>query len=643
MTRSAETALFCLAIIPTCRAAWGTSPPRPRRTTSSTINDDLIACTRPAPSPTSTALKFRPAAMAEILPLLYAHRTPRDEASSIDGYDACDEFPSTSLDVDHDNDDGNVDRSSSSSSSSSSTIDRKGGGGNDGDGGTMTKRILDLAVPALISLAIDPLMTIADTAFVGRYSEPNDPYPLAGLGTSASLLVFSFYVFNFLATSTAPLVARRRASGDEYGARMVGGQALSLAMLLGTSLTFVLLLYRAPLLRVMGTSVTGPEADAYAMQFLTVRALAAPAVLLCSASNGVMRGYLDARTPTLILLGSNAVNLALDVILVAIMGMGPRGAGIATTVAEWIAALCFLGVLGGKLPTAPSGGGEDGTRRDVVIRRSDALDDQRDNNYDGCVVVLPTVTPLLDLPAWEDVRPLVVASSAVFLRSIVLQVAMSSAAAMAARSTPNDGTIAVTSGASASVAAHQVALQLWLLCSFLCDALATASQALVADGKGRNDADDVRAISRTVFNWGLALGLTLSTCLWVGTASGFLIEFFTSDDVTQKELGKLLTIVILAQPLNSFVFAADGVLQGAGEFTYQAKSMALSVISAFAMFALLEYSSFGLECLTGGDKDTLVNVWCALITLQAMRGITSFVKVVEKTGPIDLFGKKAPS
>jgi Na+-driven multidrug efflux pump len=173
--------------------------------------------------------------------------------------------------------------------------------------------------------------------------------------------------------------------------------------------------------------------------------------------------------------------------------------------------------------------------------------------------------------------------------------------------------------------------------------LATASQALVADGKGRNDADAVRTVSRTVFNWGLALGLTLSTCLWVGTASGFLIDFFTSDDVTRIELGKLLTIVILAQPLNSFVFAADGVLQGAGEFTYQAKSMALSVISAFAMFAVLEYTSYGREILTGNDSDTLVHVWYALITLQAVRGITSLVKVVEPMGPIDLFGKKVPS
>ncbi|KAL7535078.1 hypothetical protein ACHAWF_005050 [Thalassiosira exigua] len=472
-------------------------------------------------------------------------------------------------------------------------------------------RILSLALPALISLSIDPLMTLADTAFVGRYAAPNDPYPLAGLGSAAALLVFSFYAFNFLATATAPLVANRRAGGDESGAREVGGQALSLAFALGTALAAALLAFKAQLLHVMGTGVTGPQADMYAEQFLTARAVAAPAVLLCSASNGVMRGYLDTKTPTLILLGSNVVNLFLDVVLVAMLGMGPLGAGIATTTAEWIAALWFLGVLSGRIPRADS-----------------------DNLAGGKGEPL-SVTPILDLPKWSDIQPLIAASSTVFLRTITLQVAMSSAAAMAARSSGDGGAVA---GASASVAAHQVALQLWLLCSFLCDALATASQALVADGMGRRDPEGVRDVSRTVFAWGLALGLTLSTVLWIGTASGFLTDFFTSDDGTRVELEKLLTIVILAQPLNSFVFAADGVLQGAEEFGYQAKSMALSVATAFAAFGMLEYTAVGSTLMTDGD--TLVHVWCGLIALQAMRGLTSLVKLVEAPGPIDLLGKK---
>lgn len=478
----------------------------------------------------------------------------------------------------------------------------------DDDKAPITGQILSLALPALISLSIDPLMTIADTAFVGRHS--TDPFQLAGLGSSASLLVFSFYVFNFLATATAPLVAGRRAAGEESGAVRVGGQALTLAVILGSCLAVILLTFKTPLLALMGTGVTGPQADMYAEQFLSVRALASPAVLICSASNGIMRGYLDTATPTLILVGSNLVNFALDVILVANLGMGPMGAGIATTVAEWIAALAFLGVLAGRLPSAsPASSGEK-----------------------------MSITPVLELPEWTAIKPLIVASSSVFLRSVVLQIAMSSAAAMAARATSIDG-ISVTGAASASVSAHQIALQMWLLCSFLCDALATASQALVADGIGRGDDAAVKQISATVFQWGLVLGLGLSLILWLGTESGFLIEFFTGDQSTRIELGKLLAIVIFAQPLNSFVFAADGVLQGAEEFVYQAKSMALSVLFGISIFAILEYTVVGQTFLSG-NGDTLVHVWYGLIALQSMRGLTSFVKLVDERGPIDLFDKQ---
>ena len=48
--------------------------------------------------------------------------------------------------------------------------------------------------------------------------------------------------------------------------------------------------------------------------------------------------------------------------------------------------------------------------------------------------------------------------------------------------------------------------------------------------------------------------------------------------------------------MNSFVFAADGVLQGASEFRYQAGSMALSVAIAILTFVGLETvaATFGI-------------------------------------------------
>jgi putative MATE family efflux protein len=464
------------------------------------------------------------------------------------------------------------------------------------------RRILDLSVPALGALLIDPLLTIADTAFVGRFSESSNE--LAGMGSAAALLTFSFYLFNFLTTASTPLISAKRSSGREAEALATGGQALSLAFILGGILSITLITFRQPLLTAMGTSISGPEANAYGIDFLTMRAIAAPAVFCISASTGILRGYLDTKTPIYVLVLANLVNLALDIVLIGYLGMGPAGAAIATTTAEWISALLFLGVLAGKIPSAD---GQLGKKEKNTL----------------------VVTPALAVPPWDEVKPLIVASSSVFFRSLSLQLSLSAAAAVAAR-----GGDTLPGGAASSISAHQIAIQLWVLCSFISDALAAASQGLVADGLGRNDQEDVKEVSITVLRYSIVLGVILASLLQIGYSTGFLLDFFTSDEGTQAALSEILTIIVLAQPLNSIVFAADGVLQGASEFTYQAKSMFLSAGTAAIAFVLLQGLDF---------TDTLVDVWIALITLQLMRGLTSAVKIVDNQGPIRLLSSSTSS
>jgi hypothetical protein len=172
---------------------------------------------------------------------------------------------------------------------------------------TSGQKILDLAIPAAGALLIDPLMTLIDTAFVGRFTIPTEvggnaistiaAAPLAGMGSAASLLTFAFYLFNFLCTTTSPLVALKRSSGNEKDAITLGGQVLSLSFILGCTLTTMLFFARQPLLLIMGTGNTGADANAYSMNFLAIRAFAAPAVLCMEASTGVLRGFLDTKTP----------------------------------------------------------------------------------------------------------------------------------------------------------------------------------------------------------------------------------------------------------------------------------------------------------------------------------------------------------
>jgi len=513
------------------------------------------------------------------------------------------------------------------------------------------KLILSLAIPALAGLAIDPLMTLADTAFVGRTATNADA--LAGVGSAAALLTFSFYLFNFLCTVTTPLISQKRAAGDDAAAVEIGGQALSLAIVLGVSLSAILIAFSQPLLEVMGTGNAGADANGYATTFLTLRAIAAPAVFLISASMGIMRGYLDTKSAFVILLGANIVNFVLDVVLIIGMDMGPKGAAIATTTAEWICAVCFLSILAGKAPSADGllGSNQQRTRVTNTNTNTNNGDGANGNSLTTPLLLLLeegdqdgvdeeeavenadmlVITPTLKIPKWEAIQPLVIASSSVFARSFMLQLSIAGAAAMAARS----GGDVVSEAASASIAAHQIALQLWLLCSFVCDALAAASQALVADGLGREDSGGVRNISKTIFAYGLALGVFLAGALVLGDVSGFLLDLFTEDAQTQEALKPLLTIIIAAQPLNAFVFAADGVLQGASAFSYQAKSMVLSVSVGIGSFFVFQYFDGALD-----TSHTLVHVWYALVTLQLMRGVTSLWKLGDADGPIDLFSRR---
>ena len=174
------------------------------------------------------------------------------------------------------------------------------------------REIAALAVPALGSLAIDPLLTLADTGFVARLGTTE----LAALGVDAAIISFAFFAFNFLAFVTTPLVAKALGRGDTGQAKGIVGTALGLAFALGVPMTLLVIAIAPTLVDLMGAQaeVAGPAVD-----YLRIRALATTAVLVVTAGHGTFRGHKDTRTPLLVALGVNLVNLGLDPILIFVV------------------------------------------------------------------------------------------------------------------------------------------------------------------------------------------------------------------------------------------------------------------------------------------------------------------------------------
>ncbi len=91
------------------------------------------------------------------------------------------------------------------------------------------RRILRLALPALGTLAVEPLYVLVDTAIVGRIGTNE----LAGLGIASTVLLTVSVVIGFMEYGITPDVAYAHGQGDAHKARVAATDALWLTMLLG--------------------------------------------------------------------------------------------------------------------------------------------------------------------------------------------------------------------------------------------------------------------------------------------------------------------------------------------------------------------------------------------------------------------------
>ncbi len=398
------------------------------------------------------------------------------------------------------------------------------------------REILALALPALGALAADPLVSLIDTAFVGRLGR----LPLAALGVNVAVFSFAFVIFNFLAYGTTPMVGRAYGRGDRATAGRVVANAFVLAIAVGAVALTVLQLLAVPILRAMGA---GDELLGPATGYLRIRALAGPALLLITAANGAFRGFQDTRTPLLVTLGVAAVNLVLDPLFIFAFGWGLAGAAWATTAAQWAGALAFVALVYGPL------------RRRWQVP--------------------------LSLPSPAELAPFLRVGWALLVRTIALIGAMTVATAVAAR-------VGVV-----EVAAHQVAAQLWLFLALIVDALAIAAQALVARYVGEGRAADARSVSDRLLLLGLGVGVALGVAFWA--ARPWLPGLFSDDPVVTRMVLSVFPFVAIMQPLNALVFVWDGVLMGVEDFSFLALAMVISAAVAALLLASVLPLGWGLH------------------------------------------------
>ncbi len=313
------------------------------------------------------------------------------------------------------------------------------------------RTLLALSFPVLISLIAEPLTGLADTAFIARLGTT----PLAGLGIGTAALSGIFWAFNFLGIGTQTEVAHADGTGAQSRGRDASGLAMALGALIGCGLAALGFL---GLEAAMDFMTDDAEIQSAAAIYLKIRLLGGPAILISMAAFGALRGLQDMRTPLAIALAQNALNIALDAVLIfgldPIPAFGIAGAAWASVVSQWLGALWAV---------------------DAVRRR-------------------------LGLPGrihWRGVKNLLRVGRDLFFRtgSLILFIVLTTRAA-------------TLLGADEG-AAHHVIRQFWILSALLLDAFGAAAQSLIGFFLGAGQLVHARRAAAVACLWGMGAGIAL--------------------------------------------------------------------------------------------------------------------------------------
>ncbi|MCL2543895.1 MAG: MATE family efflux transporter [Nocardioidaceae bacterium] len=406
------------------------------------------------------------------------------------------------------------------------------------------REMLRLAVPAFLALIAEPLFLLGDAAVVGHLGTRQ----LAGFGIAGTVLQTVVGLCVFLAYGTTAGVARRLGAGHRAEALRQGVDGLWLAVLIGVPTSTVVALAARPLVDAFGADpgVADPGAT-----YLRVAAGGITPLLVSLAATGVLRGLQDTRTPLLVAVVANALNLLLNVSLVFGLGPAPRLGLIGSALGSVIAQLASAAVLAAVVARA--------ARREGAGLRPD---------LPGVRAAARAGVPLL-------VRTLTLRASLVVTTYAVVRSA---------------------AGAPTPIATHQLATTVWGFLAYSLDAIAIAAQAIIGRHLGAGSAAATRSAASRMIRWGVGSGVVTGIAL--AAASPWLGDLFSPDPAVRRALVPVLLVAALFQPAAGVVFVLDGVLIGSGDGRFLALA-GLLVLGGYAPLVLL----------TGGLSAPLPWIW----------------------------------
>lgn len=392
------------------------------------------------------------------------------------------------------------------------------------------RRVLNVAIPIVISNATYPILGLVDTGVVGQLGEAA---PIGAVGIGAIVLSGFYWLFGFLRMGTSGLVAQARGAGDVHES----GAILMRGIIIGIAAGLLIFTLQIPLFwGAFQIAPATPEVEGLANSYMSIRVWGAPASIALYAITGWLIAMERTRAVLLLQLWINGLNIALDLWFVLGLEMGVEGVAIATIIAEWSGL-----ALGLWLCSAVFGGNQ-----------------------------------------WRDwgrifdrikVRRMMVVSGDIMMRSVLLKISFMTFLFIGA----GMGNI--------TLAANQILILFVEITAYALDGFAFAAEAMVGSALGAKNRAALRRAAILSSQWAL-LGAVILTLVFAIFGPAIINIMTTAPDVRVEAKAYLWWMVVF--PIIGLPsWMLDGIFIGATHTRYMRLAMLQSTVVYGAVLFLL--------------------------------------------------------
>ena len=203
--------------------------------------------------------------------------------------------------------------------------------------GSPWQKIVLFTVPMLVGNIAQQLYNTVDSVVVGNYVGDN---ALAAVGSAGPILNLLIVLFVGISVGAGIMVSQYFGARQKENLSRTIGNCITLTAIATLFVMVAASLVARPLLELLGT----PESIIdWCHSYLLILFIGSAGLAYYNILSGILRGLGDSMAALTYLLVSTVINIVLDLLFVAKLGMGVNGVALATVIAQLIsAALCMF-------------------------------------------------------------------------------------------------------------------------------------------------------------------------------------------------------------------------------------------------------------------------------------------------------------